>query len=92
MAKHSIEWHNAALTVKTGQGALIALICKAGSADATLTVYDGTSTGGTQIAKLSALAGDSAAAYFGEGGVAFTTGLHCVPAGGGGASMTAVYD
>ena len=92
MPKHSYRWHNGAVTVKSGHGGLIAAVLKAGSADASATIYDGTSTGGVIMCTLTALAGTSVSAFFGEGGIVFNTGLHMVPAGGGGASCSVVYD
>lgn len=65
-------------TVHTGPGTLSGALLAAAAATSTATMYDGTSTSGTIIAKLTAVANTNAAL---QTPVTFKTGLHVVMSG-----------
>lgn len=75
--------------VKTGPGAVYALIVAAGGADATGTLYDNTAGSGTKLAKLSASQGDSQVVHI-DDGVVFVQGCYAAMTGSG-VTVTVVY-
>lgn len=67
----------------TGSGILLSVECVGGSAAGTVTVYDGTSTGGTRLASLAGVAiGTTQVVTFPQG-VVFNKGLFIVVSGTG---------